>query len=301
LTRLVALFAIAAFAPGLLSAQSSPQRPVIDGISHFCDFAADPSASRRFYTGELGFTEGPAITPGQTDYFASEKQYVSVSQLPAEHTTSRINAVYFATANAEQLRLYLASKGIAVPPRVDRDPEGSLSFQVLDPDGNHIGFEQLSKRHKIKLINNPTSTRIIHVGFAVHDAAAERHFFVDVLGFRPYWHGGMKDGVEEFVSLQVPDGTDWLEFMLTVPQNPSQQALGVLNHFSLGVVDINGAAAKLGEHGWHETPGEHRQDGRDGKRQLNVYDPDLTRVEFMEFKPFREPCCSAFTGPHPQP
>jgi catechol 2,3-dioxygenase-like lactoylglutathione lyase family enzyme len=301
LKRLIALLSIAVLTPCLLPAQSIPRRPIIDGISHFSVYAADPVASRRFYTGELGFTEGPANIPGQADYFASAKQYVSVSQLPAEHTTSRLNAVYFSTTNAKQLRLYLAAKGIAVPTHLDRDREGSLSFQVLDPDGNHIGFEQLSKRHTIKLINNPTSTRIIHVGFAVHDRATEEHFFRQILGFRPYWHGGMKDGLEEFVSLQVPNGTDWIEFMLTVPKNPSQQALGVLDHFSLGVVDINGAAARLEEHGWHETPGEHRQDGRDGKRQLNVYDPDLTRVEFMEFKPFRAPCCSPFTGPHPEP
>ena len=299
--RLVVLLSVAAFTQGLLIAQSTPARPKIDGISHFSVYAADPVASRRFYTGELGFTEGPANIPGQADYFASEKQYVSVSQLPVEHTTSRLNAVYFATADADQLRRYLGAKGIVIPSHVDRDAEGSLSFQVIDPDGNHIGFEQLSSHHHINPLNNPTSTRIIHVGFAVHDRAAEEHFYRDILGFRPYWHGGMKDGLEEFVSLQVPDGTDWLEFMLTVPPNPSQQALGVLNHFSLGVVDINGAAAKLEEHGWHETPGEHRQEGRDGKRQLNVYDPDLSRVEFMEFKPFREPCCSAFTGPHPQP
>jgi len=32
--------------------------------------------------------------------------------------------------------------------------------------------------------------------------------------------------------------------------------------------------------------------GRNGKRQLNLYDPDLTRVELMEPKPVRTPCCS---------
>jgi len=39
--------------------------------------------------------------------------------------------------------------------------------------------------------------------------------------------------------------------------------------------------------------------GRDGKRQLNVFDPDLTRIELMEFKPAEKPCCSDFTAPHP--
>ena len=32
--------------------------------------------------------------------------------------------------------------------------------------------------------------------------------------------------------------------------------------------------------------------GRDGKWQLNLYDPNSTRVELMEPKPVRTPCCS---------
>jgi hypothetical protein len=40
--------------------------------------------------------------------------------------------------------------------------------------------------------------------------------------------------------------------------------------------------------------------GRDGKRQLNVYDPDDVRVEFMEFKPTGKTCCSEFTASHPE-
>jgi hypothetical protein len=39
--------------------------------------------------------------------------------------------------------------------------------------------------------------------------------------------------------------------------------------------------------------------GRDGKIQLNLYDPDLTRVEFMEFQPSGKPCCSPILGKAP--
>ena len=39
--------------------------------------------------------------------------------------------------------------------------------------------------------------------------------------------------------------------------------------------------------------------GRDGKWQLNLYDPDFTRIELMEFKPIEKPCCSEFQGRHP--
>jgi hypothetical protein len=32
-----------------------------------------------------------------------------------------------------------------------------------------------------------------------------------------------------------------------------------------------------------------------------LYDPDMTRVEFMELTPVEKPCCSEFTGAHPKP
>jgi hypothetical protein len=56
---------------------------------------------------------------------------------------------------------------------------------------------------------------------------------------------------------------------------------------------------KLESHGWTPSATEHSQIGRDGKLQLNVFDPDLTRIELMEFRPVDKPCCSEFTAPHP--
>ncbi|MFY9855822.1 MAG: hypothetical protein WAK26_18285, partial [Terracidiphilus sp.] len=41
--------------------------------------------------------------------------------------------------------------------------------------------------------------------------------------------------------------------------------------------------------------------GLDGKWQLDLVDPDGTRVEFMEFLPVKQPCCAPFTGPQPHP
>ena len=53
--------------------------------------------------------------------------------------------------------------------------------------------------------------------------------------------------------------------------------------------------------GWTPSGGSKVQMGRDGKWQLNVYDPDGTRVELMEFTPKQTPCCAPFTAPHPGP
>jgi catechol 2,3-dioxygenase-like lactoylglutathione lyase family enzyme len=140
---------------------------------------------------------------------------------------------------------------------------------------------------------------LIHAGLVVHDRPAEDHFFKDILGFRPYWHGGMKDDRDDWVAMQVPDGTDWVEYMLNISPTADKHTLGVMNHIALGVPDIHAAKAQLIKNGW--KPGEEPKLGRDGKWQLNLYDPDDTRIEFMEFTPKGKTCCSEFTGPHPGP
>jgi hypothetical protein len=99
--------------------------------------------------------------------------------------------------------------------------------------------------------------------------------------------------------MQVPDGTDWVEYMLNISPTPDKHTLGVMNHIALGVEDIHETEKRLIANGW--KPGEKPKIGRDGKWQINLYDPDDTRIEFMEFTPKEKPCCSEFTGPHPGP
>jgi catechol 2,3-dioxygenase-like lactoylglutathione lyase family enzyme len=212
----------------------------------------------------------------------------------------RLAAVAFTTDNVVQLQQYLEAHG--VKPDV---PLKDGQFGVRDPEGNLVIFVQ---RNSEKLVAralasaSATSTRIIHVGFIVTDRAKEDAFYQQILGFRPYWHGGPKDdGVDNWVSLQVPDGTDWLEYMLNAGANPSLHQAGVMDHFSLGVSQMNDAVTALARNHCEGPNCTKTQVGRDGKVQLNLFDPDQTRVEFMEFAPAKEPCCSAFTAKHPNP
>jgi catechol 2,3-dioxygenase-like lactoylglutathione lyase family enzyme len=73
-----------------------------------------------------------------------------------------------------------------------------------------------------------------------------------------------------------------------------------MNHIALGVENIKPATERLRDDGAVPIL-EEPKIGRDGKWQLNLYDPDGTRVELMEFTPVKKPCCSEFTGPHPKP
>jgi catechol 2,3-dioxygenase-like lactoylglutathione lyase family enzyme len=133
------------------------------------------------------------------------------------------------------------------------------------------------------------SQRIIHVGVVVSNRAAADHFYKDILGFQETWHGGMTDKETDWVDMRVPDGTDWLEYMLNV-HNPDPQELGVMHHFALGMPNVKAGYETALKRGYKAS--EKPQIGRDGKWQFNLYDPNFTRVELMEPKPVEKPCCS---------
>jgi hypothetical protein len=84
--------------------------------------------------------------------------------------------------------------------------------------------------------------------------------------------------------------------------------LGVLDHFSIGETSVDDTVAKLKESGRLVVArrldvgmpvGESTKVGRDGKGQYNLFDPDGTRVEFMNFHHTSDPCCSPATAPDP--
>jgi catechol 2,3-dioxygenase-like lactoylglutathione lyase family enzyme len=216
-----------------------------------------------------------------------------------------VDHVAFATANAEALRKYLASQKITVPGKVEHGADGSDRFTVIDPEGNKIEFVQ-PPANAPDVPVNPLSSHIIHVGFIVHNRALEDGFFRTVLGFKPYWFGGMKDDTPTWVSQQVPDGTDWLEYMIVgtpdgrgIPATMSHADLGVLNHFSLGVSSTEAAYTLLWNGGRLDGQSNTPKIGRDAKWQLNLLDPDGTRAEVMEFHAIGTPCCSPFTASDP--
>ena len=282
-----------------LAAFAQTQRPHITGIDHVCFYTTAPDGVKHLYVDILGLAAADPIESGETVRYISGKQWVGYSPAPDPKATDRMDHVAFATDNISALRRYLIEKGIK-PGQIEGRSDHSLTLTVKDPEGHKIEFVE---RSKDEVVPTPpasaASHRMIHTGFIVYNRDAADHFYRETLGFRPYWHGGMKDDVTDWVSLQVPDGTDWLEYMLNQPAHPDLQLTGVMNHISYGVADMAKAQALLESHGWKTHGEEHAQMGRDGKRQLNVFDPDHTRIELMEFKPAEKPCCSDFSGPHP--
>jgi catechol 2,3-dioxygenase-like lactoylglutathione lyase family enzyme len=285
-----------------------PSRPPLTAVSHLAVYAADPAKSEAFYVHDLGAAKAvDPENPAGARYYFSPTQFVEILPLPAGYTSiNRLDHVAFDTADAEAMRQYLKAKGVSVPAKVQTGSDGSRWFDVTDPEGAKVQFVQ-TPANPPAIALNPLSSHIIHVGFIIHNRDNEDGFWRTILGFRPYWFGGMRDDHPTWISLQLPDGTDWLEYMVVgtpdttgIPPTLSAANLGVLNHFSLGVANTRDAYTLLWNgdrlQGQKETP----KIGRDAKWQLNLLDPDGTRAEIMEFHAIGKPCCSPFTASDPQ-
>ncbi len=270
------------------------QRPAITGIAFLRMYASDPAASDVFYGQTLGFHR--TDSDGLARYAVSDSQWLEVKPLPTPPPASRLEAVAFTTRDAAGLERYLKAHSVAIV-----QPLKHGTFGLRDPEGNLILFVQEGVRPAGVPSPSPsaTSTRIIHAGLLVRDRSAEDKFYRDILGVRPYWFGGQHDDRTDYVSLQVPDGTDWLEYMLNVSPTPTLHDYGMVDHFSLGTTQMKLVVLALARNHCEGPNCTKTQMGRDGKVQLNLFDPDLTRVEYMEYEPSGPICCSPFTGTHP--
>ncbi len=302
--RKPALFPLVCVLAGSAAMAAVPSRPPITSVSHLSVYASDAAKAEHFYVHDLGAVKmADPENPQGARYYFSPTQFVEVLPLPADAGLNRADHIAFNTADAEAMRRYLASKKIVVPKTVSKGGDGSQWFRVKDPEGVTVEFVQAAPA---AVAINALFPHIIHVGVIIKDRALEDTFYRDLLGFRPYWYGGMKDDAPPaWVSQQVPDVPDWLEYMIT-SNTLTQAQIGVLNHFALGVPNMEAVYTKL----WNDDRLQGQVDargqqlvpkiGRDAKWQLNLLDPDGTRAEVMELHAIGKPCCSAFTAADPE-
>jgi catechol 2,3-dioxygenase-like lactoylglutathione lyase family enzyme len=283
--------------------QDKPKRPRITRIDHLRLYVIDVNKSREFYKSILGLPELGGCTGHIDACFTiswNPRQAIELEPVRSSEIKTWVAEIAFATDDISQMRRYLAGHGVKCGSIEQK--YSSAHFRAADPEGNVIGFVQRNASaydDPSPPPPNQVSTRLLHAGFVVRDIAAENRFYVDLLGFKLYWQGGMKDDGVDWYELQVPDGDNWIEYMLNIPANAEHKALGAQNHFSFGVRNIEAAAEQLRKNGATKIAGPGI--GRDGKRGLNVYDPDDTRVEVTEVTPAREPCCHPYTAAHPTP
>ena len=284
-----------------LFAQQQPEasvaRPKVLGVAHMAVYVKDLAKTRQFYEDFLGFGE-PFTLPqkggeGTRIVFikVNDNQYFEIFN-EADRGEGQLNHISFYTDNADQMYTYLKSKGVAVigdKGAVGKGQTRNKNFNVKDPDGHIVEIVEYqpdgwTTREKGKFMpSSRISTHIMHVGVLVGDLDAANKFYGGLLGFQDFWRGSGSPKMLSWVNMRPAEGEDYLEFML-YDKLPAPEGRGGKNHASLMVPDAEKALEELKRRATKVGYDKELkiQIGVNRKRQINLYDPDGTRIELME-------------------
>jgi len=274
------------------------QRPKLLGLAHVAFYTGDFANSRQYFSDYLGYTETLALKRPQPDggtdsitwmtaYKVNDDQVIELfPEKPGRpNPANKLVHIGLLTDDAEGMRLYLASRGCKVPPKNNRGKVmDNIYFNVTDPAGTLLEIVQYPpdgytvRTRGQGLSDHRLSTRIGHVGVGVTNLDKALDFYINTLGFTELWRSGPTPD-KAWVHLKFPDSDQTLEMMLY----DSTQS-GNMNHACLEVKDIKAVETALAgrtlPEGCHTKPPVIGKN--DHKWQLNTYNIDGTRVEFME-------------------
>lgn len=288
-TRLAVLILLLA----VPAAAQAPGRPAIVGLDHVAFKISDVGAAQTFYGELLGY---PVVQPRMAGapllVRVNKRQAIVLEPGLAPDVDDRLSHIAFATSDLAALKTYLNARGVTTSGPEGRTC-GRVALRATDPDGNVVEFVQedvIVATASTVSPYTPLSSRLYHTGAAVRDEARAHAFYREVLGMEEMWRGGADPARTSWVNMRVPDGTDYVEYMLN-EKPPTRQQLGSQHHACLLVPDIQAA--------WEQVRArtsvaaraalQKPRIGRNNKWQLNLFDPDGTRVELMEPFPTRIP------------
>ena len=269
------------------------KRPRVLGLAHVALFVSDLQKARAFYEDFLGYQESYVLKRDDgSDRIVfikiNDQQFIELfSENPQRD--GHLNHIALLTDSAQLMRDYLASRGIKVPEKVAKGRIGNSNFNIVDPDGHTVEIvqyepESWTTREKGRFIpDTRISTQMAHAGILVGHLEPATKFYRDVLGFQEFWRGSSSGNELSWVNMRVPDGNDYLEFML-YSKMPDGDQIGIRHHICLFVPDVKKAVATLESRPASKNYGRSIviNVGKNGKRQANLFDPDGTRIELME-------------------
>jgi catechol 2,3-dioxygenase-like lactoylglutathione lyase family enzyme len=299
-----------------ISGQEAVARPKILGVAHMAIYTKDLAKARHFYEDFLGYAECFTL-PMKTGDGArivfikvNDHQYFEIFN-EADRGEGQLNHISFYTDNADQLYAYLKSRGIAVmgdKGSVGKGQTGNKNFNVQDPDGHIVEMveyqpDSWTAREAGKFMPaTRISDQIMHVGVLAGELDQSLAFYHGILGFTEFWRGSSSPQMLSWVNMRPSDGNSYLELML-YSRIPEPSARGTKNHASLTITDADKALEEMKKRA--AKTGYSReiviQTGVNRKRQINLYDPDGTRIELMEPNTVDGKPAPNSTAPPPHP
>lgn len=265
--------------PILLFAQNV-KRPRILGISHMTFYVTDIQKARAFYKDYLGFEELYSLKQKDSSeqiirFKINDYQSIELT-IEEPNKKEHLHHISFYTDDIKTMKEYLLEQGINVFAKIDLNKAENFSFTITDPDEHIIEFVQYeqgswtSNKKENLISDSRLGIKIDHIGISTTDEDAERKFYCNVLGFK-------SDSKP-----QVPEGTERIEFGV-YHKIPTSEFLGSRNHICLiAYPNVETAISILKERNPKIEIETHMRKGKDW--YANVYDPDGTRIEFVDDK-----------------
>lgn len=259
------------------------ERPAVWGISRMTFLVSDFQLARAYYGEFLGFDEAFSYTSNLgkvVSFKVNDRQFLEFIEDKDAKTKPRLVAVSFETEDVEQMRKYLASKGVKVPVNVTEDGVGNNVILVNDPHGvpvefMHFGKKSLHFLSKGKYLSEKRiSKRIHHVGLYCNEVLDKDPFWVEIMGCKELWR--YPEGHQEKVEmnyLQLPDCVENIEHYPSDDIN--------FSHPCFLVEDMQETIYTL-----KERQGNHELAkpivGKGKRWLLNLENEDGAKVEFTE-------------------
>jgi len=242
--------------------------------------------ARGFYTGLLGYEEALRVTTPYGEAVLlkiNDDQFIELTTGLKPDQDERLHHIGWETSDIARLHQIVTGLGLG-PREFTTTTTGQRHFFLKDPGGHELEFIQfmpgteLARKRGQFLGSKRISTRLLHTGTHVSEEPAAMTFWRGKLGFTETW----REAENLYVNLRAP-GTrgDYIEFMMT-SQPPNRARLGSMHHICLEVASIPDAWRELLARGVPDEPRHQPRVGRNRRRQLNLFDPDGTRVELME-------------------
>ncbi|HZZ20531.1 MAG TPA: family 16 glycoside hydrolase [Opitutaceae bacterium] len=284
--RLLVCAAVIAISLGASRLSANPI--LVTGISGATFLTTDPDALKRFYGAGAGFTE--SVHSPETYFFkVGDSQWLEFKRVKSYEGSRRLQYVTLGTNNIDETQKELSDRGVAAHWVVGAP--GIRILELEDPAGDRIHIEETSPAPLGGPPSHAFSDHLQHVGFAVDRSklAETAAFYRDKLGLAEAVRMNNDDGRLGLIKFRVPGpGRDLIELIFHDPPL-NKWAAGAYDHINFEVANIDDTYRVLHYHGiatqarhYPEVNGEHLW-------AMNLFDPELTRVEIQVIPPTTVP------------
>jgi catechol 2,3-dioxygenase-like lactoylglutathione lyase family enzyme len=278
----------------LSAAESTPRSFDLPSLYHVGFWVRDIAKARAFYTDFLGYAEPYELRRPNGDLQmvvmkVNERQviYLFTDATKILPNGDNLDHLGLETHAIEAARTHLLAQGVKVG-SVNRGRIGDFLLGVKDPDGHAWEITQFAPEGQLlqhqgkSLAPARISPKLRSATFTTADLPATLHFYVDILGFKRVAVNA-SSRTNPPVRLQVPDGTEYLDF-ISYERKPGAEAPRAVPEYALEVEDVGKAFDELSARARRLGLAAPKPVavGPDGLRQTSVVDPDGTRVVLKE-------------------